>query len=80
MTLKSTLYINVVSYFYTSVNITDYFILITVACSDNHNTRIINSPLAYSLYSLQHKTLKTLTKSEEIKCDSMVNMQVLCPR
>jgi len=60
--------------------LTGYFIglLITVARWDSHNTRITNSPLAYSPYRLQHETLKTLTKSKEIKCDSMVNMQVLC--
>jgi len=28
--------------------LTGYFILITVARSDSHNTRITNSPLAYS--------------------------------
>jgi len=76
------LYINVVSYFYASVN---WLLYINyrgpLGQSQIHNTRITDSPLAYSSYTgrLQHATLKTLTKSKEIKYDSMVNVQVLCP-
>jgi len=49
MTLNNILYlyINVVSYLLTPM-LTAYFILITVVQWDNHNTRITNSPLAYS--------------------------------
>jgi len=51
MTLNNTLYlyINVVSYFNANVNCLLYVkLLITVAQWDNPNTRITNSPLAYS--------------------------------
>jgi len=46
--------------------LTGYFILITVARWDNHNT-ITNSP--FSLFtSLQHETLKTLKLIMQVLC------------
>jgi len=76
MTLNNTLYINVVSYFYASVNSLFYincrgpFVQSQITIQELP----IHLYIAYSPYRLQHKTLKTLTKGKEIKSDSMVNM------
>jgi len=43
MTLNNTLYINIVSYFYASVNWLLYINYRGVARRDNHNTRITNA-------------------------------------
>jgi len=62
MTLNNTLYINIVSYFYASVNWLLYVNYRGVARWDNHNTRITTCQFTFSLTVwLQHETLKTLT-------------------
>jgi len=61
------LYINIVSYFYASVNWLLDINYRGMARWDNHNTKITNCQFTFSLTVwLQHETLKTLTKSKEI--------------
>jgi len=68
---RPTLYINVVSYFYASVN----WLLYINYRGPLGQSQYKNYQFTFSLFtitSLQHETLKTLTKKKKL------NMQVLC--